>query len=500
MRPGHTASEAHPFLGGVVPPEAETVLVRNEPVANRKLEGTLMSTNHCDVDLTPQVDAPDSRQLLLGLCGIALCIYGMAHISGLVTRKERFLGDFVQEWTSARNWRIGRPVYQDLRESIPFYFPKARTADLRFNAHPPVAVVLALPFGYMSYLHALKAWNLLSLACVVIATYWLTGRRGFDLASGERLLVAGIVLSSSVLATQLLQGQLNGVLLLLIIIAWLCARHDRAVWSGVFVGLAAATKLFPGLLIVYFLARQQWKASVAVMATWMIANFAATGILGIDATRDYLLVVMPDVSRFCDTWPNASLLGFLSRLFDGSFGQVTPLMHWPALAKTLWVTLSLLLIGLTAFVTSRSRGKDSAFSAWVSLMLVVSPVAWDHYFLLSVLPLAALWHLRGPCPSQRSLFLFVAVALLVTLSPYQVWRFLVPGYAKHGMTAAVAQPGALLAGVSFQFYVSLAVFGSCLQSCVARTERGQSISPSSRETQEPELPTSPATNVGCVAG
>lgn len=344
----------------------------------------------------------------------------MIHVSGLVTRKERFLGDFVQEWTSARNWRIGRPVYQDLRESIPFYFPKARTADLRFNAHPPVAVVLALPFGYMSYHHALKAWNLLSLAGVVIATYWLTGRRGFDLALGERLLVAGIVLSSSVLATQLLQGQLNGVLLLLIIIA--------------------------------------------------------TGILGVDATRDYLLVVMPDVSRFCDTWPNASLLGFLSRLFDGSFGQVTPLLHWPALAKTLWVTLSLLLIGLAAIATSRSREMDSAFSAWVSLMLLVSPVAWDHYFLLSVLPLAALWHSRGSHPSQRSLFLFVAVALLVTFSPYQVWRFLVPGYAKHGMSAAVAQPSALLTGVSFQFYVSLAVFGSCLQSCVARNERGNASS------------------------
>lgn len=459
-----------------------------------------MGTDLRDVDVTPQVDAPDRRQLLLGLCGIALCIYGMIHVGGLVTRKDRFLGDFVQEWTSARNWRIGRPVYQDLRESIPFHFPKARPADLRFNAHPPAAVALALPFGSLSYHQALRAWNLLSLACVVIATGWMTGRRGFDLALGERLLVAGIVLSSSVLATQLLQGQLNGVLLLLIILAWLSARHDRAVWSGVFVGLAAAIKLFPGLLILYFLARRQWKGSVVVVATWLMTNVAAAGILGLDAVRDYVVVVMPDVSRFCDTWPNASLLGFLSRLFDGSFGQVTPLLHWPVLAKTLWVTLSLVLIGLAAIATFRSVGADSAFSAWVSLMLLVSPVAWDHYFLLSVLPLAALWHSRGSYPSQRSLFLLVAVALLVTFSPYQVWRFLVPGYTKLGMTAAVAQPVALLTGVSFQFYVSMAVFGSCLQNCFARTERNKAVSSSYGEPEAAALRTTPATDIGCVAG
>lgn len=449
-----------------------------------------MSTVIRDFGGAPRVvAAPISRQFWLGLCGFVLCVYGTIHVAGLVTRNDRFLRDFVQEWTSARNWKIGRPVYQDLRQAIPFHLPRARPGDLRFNAHPPAAVVLALPFGNLSYHHALKTWNLLSLACVVIATGWMTGRCGFDLAFGERLLVTGIVLSSSVLETQLLQGQLNGVLFLLIIAAWCCARNDRVVGAGVFVGLAASLKLFPGLLILYFLFRRQWKGSLAVVASWLVANVAAAGILGLDAVQDYLLVVMPDVNRFCDTWPNASLLGFLSRLFDGRFGQVTPVLHWPLLAQALWLMLSLLLIGLAARATFHGCQTDLAFSAWVSLMLLLSPVAWDHYFLMSVLPLTALWHSRGLYPQQRSLFLFVAVTLLVVISPYQVWHFLVPGYTKYGMLAAVAQPAALLTGVSFQFYVSLAVFGLCLQSGGARIPglHGHVVSHSylAVETQQP---------------
>lgn len=423
--------------------------------------------------VVPKVGAPVFRHFFAGLCGLVLCVIGANQLFGIVTRKDRSLRDFVQEWTSARNWRLDRPVYQDLREAIPFHFPGAIPGDIRVNAHPPVAVVLALPFGSWRYQRALQVWNLLSLACVMVATGWLTGKRGFDLTLGQRLSVTGLVLNSAVLKSELIQGQLNGILYLLLVGAWQFARRERVVASGVMVGLAASLKLFPGLLVLFFLARRQWKGCLAVLATWLIANLAAASILGVDAFRDYVQVVMPDVSRFVDTWPNASLLGFLSRLFDGSFGQVTPLVRWPLLAKVLWVMLSLFLTGFAVRATSRGAETDSAFSLWLSLMLLVSPVAWDHYFLMAVLPLTALWQSRDRHSNQRGLFLTAAVALLIVFPPYKVWHWLVPGYTQHGMSALVAQPSALLMGISFQFYASLAVFGSCLQDCLTRIPSSQ---------------------------
>lgn len=424
-----------------------------------------MSTVTPDHDVVPKVGAAVCSRFFMGFCGFLLCIFGTLHVSGLIARKDHFLRDFVQEWSSARNWLVGRPVYQDLRVAIPFHFPNSKLGDLKFNAHPPAAVVLALPFGSFRYQRALKAWNLLSLGCVILAVCWLAGKRGFNLRFGEQLFVSGIVLSSSVLESELIQGQLNGILLVLLVAAWRLTREEHDVAAGVSVGLAASLKLFPGLLILYFLARRKWKACLALMATWLITNAAAAGILGWAAIQDYVWTVMPDLNRFVDTWPNASLLGFLSRLFDGGFGQVTPLVQWPLLAIVLWATLSLLLVGITVRATCRGNATDLQFSMWVSLMLLVSPVAWDHYFLLAILPLTALWHSQGVNPLQRRVFLLFAMALLVVFSPYQVWHFLVPGYTKHGMVASVAHPTTLVMGISFQFYASLAVFGSCLHGC-----------------------------------
>jgi len=172
-------------------------------------------------------------------------------------------------------------------------------------------------------------------------------------------------------------------------------------------------------------------------------------------------VVMPKANRFCDTWPNASLLGFLTRLFDGAFGQTTPLMHWPELARILWFAGSIGGITFAWRATVRSHSpvnRDVAFTVWISLMLLISPITWDHYFLLAALPLLGLWKQADASFQPPLLFLACASLLLVVLSPYTVWRFLIPGYAKFGMTPGVATPAMLLTAVSFQFHVATALF------------------------------------------
>ena len=424
-----------------------------------------MSATTTSVEITSAKETRSSATWM-SLLGLLLFLYGAMQIAQLLTTPDRMLRDFVQEWTSARNWKVGRPVYEDMRKSIPFHIPKARAGDLHFNAHPPVAVMMALPFGSLGYFQSLRVWNIVSLACVVVALLLLVGRQAFQLNRAEQLLVGGIVASSSVLATQVVHGQLNGVLLLLFVAGWLTSRHERTILAGVCIGAATALKLFPGLLVLFFIARRQWKGAIAALVSCLSLNLLAVGILGVDAIRDYLLVVMPQANRFSDTWPNASLLGFLSRLLDGSFGQSTPLIHWPQVARAAWLAISIFGVALTWRATARERSPQShdlIFSVWVGLMLLVSPITWDHYFLLAVLPLVALWkHSNIDLPSPK-VFLVCATLLLVVLSPYTVWKFIVPGFAKFGMTPAVATPLRLMTVISFQFYTATALFGFSLR-------------------------------------
>src|SRR5204862_1406445 len=88
---------------------------------------------------------------------------------------------------SARNSMTGSPVYRDvptsLREHVPnrgdagatpsiaFTVPGtgAVIAEMKYNAHPPGAVLVAVPFGWLDYPHAHLAWNLTTYALFLAA-------------------------------------------------------------------------------------------------------------------------------------------------------------------------------------------------------------------------------------------------------------------------------------------------------------------------------------------
>src|SRR5438477_11484850 len=83
------------------------------------------------------------------------------------------INDFFQEWSSARNWVVGVPVYSSQEEALHRHLvgwginnddSHSRRDFNQVNAHPPTSVLLALPLAHLSYLDARFVWNLVSLA------------------------------------------------------------------------------------------------------------------------------------------------------------------------------------------------------------------------------------------------------------------------------------------------------------------------------------------------
>src|SRR5262245_18834113 len=71
--------------------------------------------------------------------------------------------DFYQEWGSARNYRLGLPVYTAHSVSMPIHLKRPQAdweKDIEYNAHPPTSVLLALPFSSLDLPDAVLAWNL----------------------------------------------------------------------------------------------------------------------------------------------------------------------------------------------------------------------------------------------------------------------------------------------------------------------------------------------------
>lgn len=327
--------------------------------------------------------------------------------------------DFVQEWLSARNHWTGHPVYERQRAAgLRHLGQDLETFDteLPWNAHPPVAVLLALPFGLITdYPSAHTAWDALALVLFVTALV-LIGRE-LDIPLGA-VSVAGavaLVVCWNAMHSQLFQGQLNCLLLLLLTTAWVANRRDYQAAAGVAAGTAAAAKLFPGLLLVYFVATRRWRAALFTAITGLALNLFALTVLGPDAYRSYLRDVMPSLDVFRASWLNVSLTGYWTRLgitFD------TPALKWVALACQLAVFAGVWWVGRRA---ADRDARDRAFALTVFGMLLASPIAWTHYFVFLPVALAIVW--RRPPRGVALVALAVATAALWLPEGYVIELF-----------------------------------------------------------------------------
>ena len=83
-------------------------------------------------------------------------------------------------------------------------------------------------------------------------------------------------------------------------------------------------------------------------------------------------------------------------------------------------------------------------------MLLVSPIAWAHYFLLLLLPLLHLW--IGYSGHRRMRLLPLLLVICIWASPVTVWTAFLPESTERA-TAFLALPV-----ICFQFFALLGVF------------------------------------------
>ena len=433
--------------------------------------------------------------LWAGLAVLTICLQGPEFLQSLRPAPREGV-DFFQEWSAARSFFQGGPLYGNLPDLAEQYLGVQvdRTrSHLQVNAHPPAAILLLMPLALLDYPDACLVWNLLSLAAFG-ASLWLV-MRGLRIpyTSGAWFPLVTLLLLCNPLRQQTNQGQLSGLLSLLVTGIWISARTGRPVWSGVWLGTATALKLFPGFLFIYFALRRQWWTVAAGLISFAALNGVTATILGAGAYATYVEDVLPSVAAYRATWPNASLAGFVCKLFDDPapdlfcwHWRVVPLWSSPTVARIgcLLSAVVVTLITARAVLSARTRGEsDRAFGVAVTAMLLVSPVAWDHYFLMLVLPLALVWLWLPPQNSRRSLFLFTVAGLW--LNALTVGQAFVPD----GDPPREVFPIHVATVLSFQFYALVSLFALGLAATKASHLSGQAeprAEPVCEQTPRPE--------------
>ncbi|WP_433285781.1 glycosyltransferase 87 family protein [Micromonospora sp. CA-244673] len=264
-------------------------------------------------------------------------------------------------------WRAGHPLYD--------YVQPDRVQGLLYFTYPPLAGLVLWPFALPRLGVTIAIFTVLTVVGVVVTTRWLVLPlvRRHDLPKLFSVTVA-VLLVLAVESTRetLTFGQINMLLVVLILGDLLFAVPQGRRWAGVGVGLAAALKLFPGIFVLYLLATRRWRAAVVAAVTATLATLLAAAVAPRDSWRFWTheLWATDRVGR-TDYTGNQSLFGLLSRITAPDKPSQLP-----------WLLLVLLVAGYGLWRAARAAWAGDALAGLTLTGLVgglVSPITWTHH-------------------------------------------------------------------------------------------------------------------------
>jgi hypothetical protein len=236
---------------------------------------------------------------------------------------------------------------------------KVLAANDRFVYPTPFALPF-VPFALVPEKAAAIAFLILSVGAV-LGSLWLLGVRDWR-CYGASLLGLPVFGALGV-------GSIGPFLLLLCALGW--RFRNRSV-AGVPLALAAAAKLFLWPLLVWLLVTRRFRAFAVSLVT-LAATFALWASIDAEGMRRY-----PETVR---------LLNEVQRWKSYSVQSLFISLHVPASASEL-VAGAVAVAAIVALVLLRRRGDDVTFSAAVVAALIATPILWNHYLVLLLVPIA----------------------------------------------------------------------------------------------------------------
>ena len=172
-----------------------------------------------------------------------------------------------------------------------------------------------VPFAGFPPLTAKRCW--LAINAVILALSALVLTQITQL--GWRRILIVIFLAIEPLGKSFLYGQMHLLVFFLLAVAVWCSERDRPAAAGISVALAAALKLYPALLLAFFLRKKQWRAAAATVVGLVALAGLSVYLFGWDVHRIYLREILPAIGRGENIDPYSPQWNSLTALLHRAF-------------------------------------------------------------------------------------------------------------------------------------------------------------------------------------
>ncbi len=223
-------------------------------------------------------------------------------------------------------------------------------------------------------------------------------------------------------------GQVTIILMALLTAAWVARRKNRPGLAGTLIALAAWIKVFPGVLLLYFIWKRDWKVVVGGVVAGTILGVFQVLISGPELMIDFLNVLFSLTAEGQPhaTFENLSIFAFASKLFQVNL-HVEPLVVDNTLYTLTRFGLTAFIFALTAYTVLRSRVDtrrgssavwhfDLEYSLVILTILLLGSTLWisglPPVLLVVILMLRNLHHYRDPAITLTAIIASVMLILL----------------------------------------------------------------------------------------
>ena len=259
--------------------------------------------------------------------------------------------------------------------------------------YPPTLAVLILPALLVSPYVASLIWLGLNIGLLLLGVgllLWQSNIRDHWIRLA--LLLLPVVFTPTLMALYL--GQVNVLVFVLVALAYMAFVHRRLHISGVLLALSAWIKLWPIVLIAYFVWKREWKVVSGALLGLLLIGMVTFAFVGPEQTTSFFTERLPEIAQ--GTQPdldhlNQSIPGIFAKMFAPSSKYVLPLIQSPILAQQGSRIAVLLLIVTTIVlcswpITLRDREQ---FSTEFTLVVIAAMLITGRLFesnLILLLP------------------------------------------------------------------------------------------------------------------
>jgi Glycosyltransferase family 87 len=207
---------------------------------------------------------------------------------------ESYQIDFRPYYIAGKSILLGLDPYINHVNQLPAFYVAVNGEDSLGSGfiYPPFAALLFVPFAQLSYVAGKTAYS-----AFILVILWLLI---FELVKHCQFKVQGAAIALAMTSFPVLasfeRGQIDILVCYLTVLSFLLyQQHQKALWPACLLAIACCLKIFPGVALMYYAAKRQWRLVSYTLGFMALLLLAPLPYLGKSTYTSYLQRVFPNL-------------------------------------------------------------------------------------------------------------------------------------------------------------------------------------------------------------